>query len=101
MEGRESEEPVLLFHLHHGTAVHRTVAIGQGLFGEVVLTRDAVEAAVVVLVDVAVVVDRRQKLLHRFVVTGLSRPDEVVVGDVEVVPRCAEAGRGLVGPRLG
>ena len=101
LEGRKPEEPVLLFHLHDGSSVHGTVAIGQSLFGEVVLAGNAVETAVVVLVDVAVVVDRGQKLLHRFVVTGLGRADEVVVGDIEVVPRSAETGRGLVGPGLG
>src|SRR5690606_15290898 len=61
----------------------------------------AVEALVGAELDVAVVVDALQELLHRPVVARLAGADEVVVGDGELRPRVAEPLGGDVGPLLG
>ena len=90
LEGAEAEEPVLLFHLDEVAAVDRTVALDAGLDRVVVLAAHAVEALVDVLVDVAVVVDRGEELLHALVVARFGRADEVVVLDVEGGPGLAE-----------
>src|SRR4029453_12824770 len=46
--------------------------------------------------DGAVVVDGLKELLHGLVVARLRRTDEVVVGDVEDLPRLAERRAGLI-----
>ena len=93
---RQLEEVVLLGDVLDRPAVDRAVAVDELVLGVVRLARDAVEAFVGAELDVARVVDRLQELLHRLVVARLGRADEVVVGDVERVPRVAEAPRGLV-----
>jgi len=89
-ERAEAKEPVLLFHLDEVTTVDRALTVDAGLDRVVVLAADAVQTLVHVLVDVAVVVDRREELLHALVVARFGRADEVVVVDVEGRPRIAK-----------
>ena len=96
-EPRELEEVVLLDDVLDRAQVNRAVPVVDELvLGVVRLARNAVEALVGTELDVARVVDLLQKALHRLVVTGLGRADEVVVGDVEPVPRVAEVPGRLV-----
>ena len=100
-EARQAEEVVLLDHELDRAEVDRAVTVDQLVLGVVRLARDAVEAFVRSELDVTLVVDRLQEFLHRDVVTRLGRADEVVVGDVERIPRRAEVGGGLVDELLG
>ncbi len=83
LEPAQLEEVIVLLHLHHGTAVHGALPVEELLLGVVILARDAVEARVGRQLDVPVVVNALQELLHHGVVAGLGRSDEVVVGDFE------------------
>ena len=96
----ELEEVVLLPHPLHRPAVDRAVAVGQLVFGVVGLAGHAVEALVGAELDVAVVVDLLEHLLHGPVVAGLGRADEVVVADPQLFPGLGEAFAGPVGPVL-
>ena len=78
----------------------RALAVDQLVLGVVVLARHAVEARVGAELDEPVVVDALQELLDHLVVPRLGGADEVVVGDVEPVPRLHEARRGAVRPLL-
>ena len=100
LEGAQLEEPVLLGHLDDRAAVHGAAAVDELVGGVVVLAADAVQALVEALVDVAVLVDLAEECLHGLGVALLGRPQEVVVGHVELGPRLDEAARGLVRPRL-
>ena len=99
----EAEEVVLLLERGDRLArVDRAVAAVDQLALLVVrLAGDAVRALVGVELDVAVVLDPLQQRLHGGVVAGLGGADEVVVGDVEAVPRLPEAGGVAVGLLLG
>ncbi len=83
LERAQLEEVVVLLHQHHGTAVDGTVPVDELVLRVVVLARDAVEPRVRRQLDVPVVVNALQELLHDGVVAGLGGADEVVVGDVE------------------
>src|SRR5665213_296673 len=83
------------------SAVDRALAVDTGLDRVVVLAADAVQTLVDVLVDVAVVVDRREELLHALVVARFGRADEVVVVDVEGRPGVAKLLGFGVRPLLG
>ena len=84
----QAEEVVLLAERGDGTAgVDRAVdAVDQLALLVVRLAGHAVRALVGVELDVAVVLDPLQELLHGRVVPRLGGADEVVVGDVEAVP---------------
>ena len=101
LEGAQFEEVVVLLHLDHRSAVHRALPVHQLVLVVVVLARNAVQARVGPQLNEAVVVNALQELLHHGVVPRLGGPDEVVVGDVECLPRLDEARRGAVGPLLG
>ena len=102
LEGAQPEEVVVLLQDLYRGPVDRTQQPVQQLgLGVVLLTGDAVEPAVRVLDDPAVVVDLLEELLHRSVVPGLGGADEVIVADVQLVPHCREPGRELIGPLLG
>ena len=72
--------------------VNRAVSFDEIVFGEVSLTRNAVQAAVLVEFDIAAVVTRLQQLLYSDAVTLLGCADEVVVTDVEFFPSISEKG---------
>ncbi len=101
LERAELEEVVVLLHLDHRSPVHGAVAVDQLVLGVVVLARDAVQARVGSQLDEPVVVDPLEELLDDGVVARLGGADEVVVGDVEALPRLLEAGRRAVRPLLG
>ena len=92
------EEVVLLGDQLHGAAVDGAVAVDEVGLGVVRLARHAVEALVGAELDVAGVVAGLEQPLDGPVVAGLGGADEVVVGDVEQLPRVPEALDGLVGP---
>ena len=83
-----------------GAVDRAALAVVELVLLVVELAAHAVEALVGVELDVAVVVDPLEELLHRPLVAGLGGADEVVVGDVEVVPRGAEQRAVAVGPLL-
>ncbi len=96
---REPEEVVLLGDvLDHGAVDRAAEAVVELVLLVVELAAHAVEALVAVELDVAVVVDPLEELLHRPAVAGLGGADVVVVGDVEAVPRGAEQRAVAVGP---
>ncbi len=99
LEPRELEEVVVLLHVLDRPVVDGAQRAVDQLVDRVVgLARHAVQALVRPELDVAVVVDPLQDLLHRGVVAGLAGADEVVVRDVEQLPGVAEALGRAVGP---
>ncbi len=98
---RQLEEVVLLGDVLDGAAVDGAVPVDQLGLGVVRLARDAVEALVRAELDVAVVVAGLQELLDGHVVARLGGADEVVVGDLQQLPRILEAHDRLIGPLLG
>ena len=99
LEVAQPEEVVLLLEVLHRHAVDRAQrAVDEVVLGVVLLAGHAVQAAVDVLVDVAVLVDPAQEVLDRLVVPRLGGADEVVVGDVEIGPGGGEPGGQPVGP---
>jgi hypothetical protein len=77
--------------------VDRAVAVDQLGLGVVGLAGHAVPAGVGPPLDPAVVVDALEERLDAGPVPGLGGADEVVVGDVEQLPRLAEPLAGGVG----
>ena len=105
LEARQSEEVVLLFEVLHGAAVDRaavgnTVDRDQFVVGVVLLARHAVLPGEGVELDVAGVVAPLQDLFDRLVVARFGGADEVVVRNVEPLPRGGELRSDLVGERL-
>ncbi len=99
LEAGELEEVVLLLHVLDRPVVDGAQRPVDQVVDRVVgLARHAVQALVRAELDVAVVVDPLQDLLHGGVVAGLAGADEVVVRDVEQLPGVAEALGGAVGP---
>ena len=86
----ELEEVVLLGYSFDRPAMDRAVPVDQVVHGVVALARHAVEALIGAQFDVTGVVAGLQQLSDAPVVTRFGRPDEVVVGDVELPPRGAE-----------
>ena len=76
------------------------VAVDELVLGVVRLAGDAVEALVGVELDVAVVVDPLEELLHRPLVAGLGGADEVVLVMSSSGPSAAEPRARAVGPLL-
>ena len=66
--------------------VNRAVAFDKIVFGEISLTRNAVQPAVLVEFDISVVVTRLQQLLDADAVTLFSRTNEIVITDIEFLP---------------
>jgi hypothetical protein len=99
-EPREPEEIVLLLDLLDGALVDRAVAVVEIVVGEVGLARDAVEALVRVEFDVARVEARLKQFLDTGAVPRLGGADEIVVRDVETLPRLPEQGGDRVGEGL-
>ena len=102
LKGAQFEEVVLfLQELERGSVVGAQIALEDLVGCVVALTGDTVETPIGVLVDVAVVVDPTQELLHAGGVPRLGGPDEVVVRDPETGPSLGEPGGHLVGPLQG
>ena len=100
-EGRQAEEVVLLLEVLDRPFVDRAVrAVRQVVLDVVLLTADAIEPRVLAEVDVAGVVAGLQQGLDGPVVPVLGRPDEVVVRDIEALPRGLEERRNAVGELL-
>ena len=100
LEAREPKEVVLFFDEGGGALVDGAVAVDEFFFDEVRLARHAVLSAVYVEFDVAGIEACLQQLLYAHAVAWLSGADEVVVGDVESLPRLFEQGGDLVGELL-
>ena len=87
--GREPEEVVLLLDaLRRGPVLGAEPVDELGLVLEL-LAAHAVQAGVDVLVDVAVVVDPLQELLHEALVALVGGTDEEVVVDIDLLRQCA------------
>ena len=88
LEAAEAEEVVLLLVVLHLDLVDRAqVAVDQLVVGVVLLAGHAVLALVHVELDVAGVVAPLQQLADAHLVALLGGADEVVVGDVQLLPR--------------
>ena len=87
---RESEEVVLLLHVFDGALVNGAIASHEIVLDVVGLTRHAVETAVGIEFDVAVVVTGLEQALNSDAMAIFGGADEVVVGDVEFAPRVGE-----------
>ena len=97
LEGAHAEEVVDLLDLAHWpTAVRTGFAAPQVLLRPVALLVDAVPSEVAVLVDVSLVVEPLQEGGDDGDVVGLGGADEAVEGNVEFIPRLAEAARHAV-----
>ena len=84
LEAREAEEPVVLALAVERDLVDRArVVLARLLVGLEVRAAGAVPALVGALVDVAVVVDALEDLLHALLVARVGRADEEVVGGLE------------------
>jgi len=73
-------------------------AVFEVVLGVVGLAAHAVQALVGLQGDVAVVVAGLQQLLDRVVMARFAGADEIVVGDVELLPRFLEAHHSAIGP---
>ena len=101
LEARQAEEVVLLLELLDRQLVDRAEVAGQQVVVAVVqLAAHAVLAPVQVELDVAGVVAALQQLDDGRPVPRLGRADEVVVGDLQVLPRLGELRGDRVGERL-
>ncbi len=101
LEPRQPEEVVLLLELLHRQPVDRAQPTGQQfVVGVVLLAADAVLAPVEVELEVTGVVAALEQLEHPGAVPGFGGADEVVVGDLEVLPRLGELWRDRIGERL-
>jgi hypothetical protein len=96
--GREAEEPVVLADELHVAPAAGALPVRQLLLGVEGLVRHAVPAFVVALVQVAAVLEHLQERLGSADVAVLGGPDEVVVGDVEHLPRVDELRRDPIHP---
>ena len=63
-----------------------TVYFGQLAFGEVFFIINGIPTAVLTLVDVTLVQELLENLLDRFFVVIIGRPDELVVGNLQLLP---------------
>jgi hypothetical protein len=81
-----SEEVVLLGDFKDLPVTVRALALGKIFFGPEPFAGNAVPSRVVCLIDLATVVEVLKDLLDDFFMPIFSRPDEVVVGDVEPLP---------------
>ncbi|MEY2762650.1 MAG: hypothetical protein RLZZ43_465 [Actinomycetota bacterium] len=101
LEARETEEVVLFLDVRRRLGVDRTIALVEFVFEEVRLARHAVVTAVDVGLDVARVVTGLEQLAHAERVTLLGGADEVVVRDVQALPRLGKEWGDRVGELLG
>ena len=93
------EEVVLLTHLDDLAALSLQLRdLGRSHVG---LIGDRVEALVMAQIDIAVGVTPLQQFSHRRMVARLGRSDEIVVGNVELIPALLEPDDRAVGPLLG
>ena len=97
---RQAEEVVLLFHLVDRLLVNGAVPVLEVVVDVVGLAWHAVQAAVGVELDVAVVVTSLQKFLHTASMPVFGRADEVVVANVESFPGVGEQRSDRVGKGL-
>ena len=81
-----AEEVGFLLRVHDRTAAVRTAAVFQLALGPEGLAGLAVLALVAALVDIALIVQLFEDLLHLFLVHGVGGADELVIGGVHQVP---------------
>ena len=97
----ELEEVVALLDALDRSVVHRADVAGeQFLFGVEALAADAVEAFIVLEIDVAAFIAAREHLLHERLMHRVGGADENIVADVERGPGVAKEGADVVGERL-
>ena len=97
----EAEEVGLLLGVHHRAAAVGALAVHQLAFGPEGFAGGAVFALVGPLVDIPLVIEGLENLLHRFHMVIVGGADKAVVGDVEELPEGLEAGDDFVHILLG
>src|SRR5438132_968370 len=98
---REPEEVVLLLEPLGGPLVDGANAVDELGFGLELLAAEAIEPRVDVLVNIAVVVDALQELLHETRMTLVACADEEVIGRVQTPGQLLPGARDPVGVLLG
>ena len=98
--GRQAEEVVLLLDPVH-RAVQRTLTVDEISFLLERFAADAVPALVEAFVDIPFCGDAADEFLHPGLVPRLGRPDEIVVRNVEQIPRRPEFGFHAIAVRQG
>ena len=93
---RHLEEVGVLFDLRHLAPAVGALAIYELTLRPIALARRAVKPLVLALVDVTLLVDAAEDLLHNALVALLSRADEIVVRDVELLPKPLKSRNDLV-----
>ena len=84
------EEVAFFLHFFYGATAVRAFAIYQLAFQPVGFAGYAVQAFVVLFIDVALFKNFGQNVLNNFVVTFFAGADEVVVGNVQFIPQLFE-----------
>ena len=90
------EEVAFFLHFFYGATAVRAFAIYQLAFQPVGFARYAVEAFVVLFIDIALFKDFGQNVLNNFVVTFFASTNEVIVGDVQFIPKLFEVSNDCV-----
>ena len=81
------EEIAFLLHLFNGTMAVRAAAVLVELTLQPVgFARNAVQALVVFLIDIALLINFLQRVLNYLVMALLTGADEVIVGDIQTLP---------------
>ena len=84
---RHLEEVGVFLDLRHLAPAVRALAVYELALRPIALARRAVKPLVLALVDVALLVDASEDLLHDALVALLGRADEIIVRDVELLPK--------------
>ncbi|MMZ62877.1 hypothetical protein D1872_251030 [compost metagenome] len=93
----ETKEVALLFDDRgRFAAIGAKFVVDELRFGKKCLAADAVVTLIVVFVDISFCQHRFKRFLHPFDVRFVSRTDEFVVTDVEVVPEVVKLGTDFV-----
>ncbi|EJX07158.1 hypothetical protein, membrane [gut metagenome] len=84
---RHFEEIAFLFHFFYRTAAVGAFAINQLTLQPVGFAGNAVQALVVFLINIALLKNLLQHVLHNLVVTFFAGTDKVIVGNVQLFPK--------------
>ena len=93
---RHLEEVGVFLDLRHLAPTVGALAVYELALRPIALARRAVKPLVLALVDVALLVDAAEDLLHDALVALLGRADKIVVRDVELLPKPLKSRNDLV-----
>ena len=97
----QAEEIALLFGVDYFSAAVGALAVHELTFRPERFAGRAVLALVVRLVDVALLVELLEYLLHRFDVVAVGSADKLIVGNIEKLPKLLDFAHKLVDERFG